>query len=88
MAASLQDLLRLIEERKNETQENISEVSFRPTLNELFTGAINQTMIEIKKGADSDSFTDLVVINFITKAANKNYSANEIKNFIDNELLN
>lgn len=63
-------------------QENNDD---RLDLGALFMKAIQKTVREITKGADTDSFADLTVINLIIMGAEEGYGADEMRVFI-NEL--
>ena len=39
-------------------------------------------MREVKMGADSDDFADMVILNFVTNAARAGCSASEIRSFV------
>ena len=43
---------------------------------------MSQAMREVKMGADSDDFADMVILNFVTNAARAGCSAEEIRTFV------
>ena len=55
----------------------------RIELGALFLRAIRQTMMEIHRGAESDDFADLVIVNLIILGAKEGYKVSEIKDFIE-----
>lgn len=62
---------------------NQSETDTRTSLASLLIRSIDKTMIEIKRGADSDDFPDLTIINLIIMGAQEGYSAGEMRGFIE-----
>ena len=60
-----------------------TESDGRIELGALFLRAIRQTMIEIHRGAESDDFADLVIVNLIILGAKEGYKVSEIKDFIE-----
>jgi hypothetical protein len=79
--SSLVDLVELIRSRAEEILEYSHDD--RTPLEELFEKSIKKTMDDIKRGANSDDFADLVVITMIIEAAKEGYSASRIKKFVD-----
>ena len=51
-------------------------------LKDVFDEAVHKSMLEVKGGADSDNFSDFVIINFITIAARMGYSTENIRKFV------
>lgn len=74
------DLSAFIELLERES-EGVTE-SHGKSLEEIFESAVDQTMREIKFGANSDDFKDLVVVNFVVAAAKNGYATDEIHNFV------
>jgi hypothetical protein len=62
---------------------NQSETDNRTPLASLLIRSIDKTMIEIKRGADSDDFPDLTIINLIIMGAQEQYTAAEMRGFIE-----
>lgn len=60
-----------------------TESDGRIELGALFLRAIRQTMMEIHRGAESDDFADLVIVNLIILGAKEGYKVSEIKGFIE-----
>jgi len=60
-----------------------TESDGRIELGTLFLRAIRQTMMEIHRGAESDDFADLVIVNLIILGAKEGYKVSEIKDFIE-----
>ena len=60
-----------------------TESDGRIELGALFLRAIRQTMMEIHRGAESDDFADLVIVNLIILGAKEGYKVSEIKDFIE-----
>lgn len=60
-----------------------AELDGRIELGALFLRAIRQTMVEIHRGAESDDFADLVIVNLIILGAKEGYKVSEIKDFIE-----
>jgi len=48
-------------------------------LDRVFELSVSQAMREVKMGADSDDFADMVILNFVTNAARAGCSAEEIR---------
>lgn len=77
-------LVNLISAIKVEVDRiNQSETDTRTSLASLLIRSIDKTMIEIKRGADSDDFPDLTIINLIIMGAQEGYSAGEMRGFIE-----
>lgn len=55
----------------------------REDLGVLFMKALKKTVIEIQKGAKSEEFSDLTVINLIILGDKEGYSADEMRGFIE-----
>lgn len=51
-------------------------------LDRVFELSVSQAMREVKMGADSDDFADMVILNFVTNAARAGCSAREIRSFV------
>ena len=51
-------------------------------LDRVFERSVSQAMREVKMGADSDDFADMVVMDFVVNAARAGYSAEEIRAFV------
>lgn len=51
-------------------------------LDRVFELSVSQAMREVKMGADSDDFADMVILNFVTNAARAGCSASEIRSFV------
>lgn len=51
-------------------------------LDRVFELSVSQAMREVKMGADSDDFSDMVILNFVTNAARAGCSAEEIRAFV------
>ena len=82
--SKLDELINLIRDEANiNSKDNDNTVSKRTILNSLLLQAINTTMLEIKNGVNSEEFSELVVINLIIVAAEENYPAAEIHEFIE-----
>lgn len=62
---------------------NQSETDTRTPLASLLIRSIDKTMIEIKRGANSDEFPDLTIINLIIMGAQEQYTAAEMRGFIE-----
>lgn len=54
----------------------------RVDLGVLFVKALRKTLREIGKGADTNDFSELTVINLIIMGAEEGYSADEMRAFI------
>lgn len=77
-------LVSLISAIKSEVDRiNQSETDVRTPLASLLIRSIDKTMIEIKRGADSEDFPDLTIINLIIMGAQEGYTAGEMRGFID-----
>lgn len=50
---------------------------------EIFEQSIHKTIVEIKDGADSDDFSDLVVINLLIEAAQQGHDTETIRKFVE-----
>lgn len=61
---------------------NQSEEDPRVDLSLLLIRSIEKTMVEIKRGANSDDFQDLTVINLIIMGSDEEYTADEMRVFI------
>lgn len=81
MTSSLTDFVRAIRAEAEDIKKKNTDSRVSP--NSIFAEAIHKTLIEIKNGANSGEFADLVVINFIIQAAKEGYSSQEIKTFAD-----
>lgn len=79
--SSLSDFIKAIRSEAEEIKSRNADS--RVSLEAIFADAIQKTLVEIKQGADSRAFPDLVVINFIIKAAQEKYAAPDIKAFAD-----
>lgn len=66
---------------------NKSEEDSRVHLTILLVRAIEKTMTEIKRGANSEDFQDLTVINLIIMGAQEGYHTTEMRAFVS-ELKN
>lgn len=55
----------------------------RKDMGELFMKALKNTTIEVQKGADSDQFAELTIINLIVLGDKEGYSAEEMRGFIE-----
>lgn len=62
---------------------NQSEEDTRTPLASLLIRSIDKTMVEIKRGANSNDFPDLTVINLIIMGDHEGYSASEMRVFIE-----
>lgn len=83
MASTLNDLLAVLQEEAS----RLAPVSDgRRPLEEVFEEGLRTALAEIKKGANSSTFPDLVVINFIIAAHGASYQPLEIKAFIEGYL--
>lgn len=51
-------------------------------LDRVFGRSVSQAMREVKMGADSDDFADMVVVDFVVNAARAGYSACDIRAFV------
>lgn len=51
-------------------------------LDRVFGRSVSQAMREVKMGADSDDFADMVIVDFVVNAARAGYSAGEIRSFV------
>lgn len=79
--SSLSDFVKAIKSEAEDIKQRNTDT--RVPTEVIFADAIHKTLVEIKQGADSREFPDLVVINFIIQAAREGYSAKEIKDFAD-----
>lgn len=78
--AGLNELLSYIKDKATSMPEHHEEG--QGPLFMLFEEAVQQTMREIKHGAPSDEFAELVVINFIISAASDGYPRDTIRSFM------
>lgn len=78
--SGLNDLISTIRSRSALISEEFSDN--RTDLSELFIRSIKKTLREIHHGADSDDFSDLVVVNLIMMGAETGYSADEMRVFV------
>jgi hypothetical protein len=77
-------LVSLISAIKTEVDRiNQSEEDTRTPLASLLIRSIDKTMVEIKRGANSEDFPDLTVINLIIMGAQEGYAAGEMRGFIE-----
>lgn len=79
--SSLEELVKLLRDSAASISEKNEDT--RVSRHALFREAIDETMQEIKAGAPSEDFADLVVINFIVNAFQAHYTVAEIKSFMD-----
>lgn len=77
---SLNDLIDAIRSRSALINHELNDN--RVDLGELFMKSIRKTMKEIRHGANSDDFSELVVVNLIIMGSNEGYSAEEMKDFV------
>lgn len=80
--SSLNDLIDAIRSRSALINEGLDDN--RADLGDLFIKSIRKTMKEIRHGADSDDFSELVVVNLIIMGSNEGYSSEEMKDFVMN----
>lgn len=78
---SLIDLVQYIKDEASVIAERNQDD--RTAIEAIFQNSISKTLKEIKNGANSEEFPDLVVINMIIDSAKENYSVSEIKSFVD-----
>lgn len=76
----LNDLVTAILEEADRIQH--SEEDSRLDLSVLLIRAIEKTMVGIKRGANSEDFQDLTVINLIIMGAQEQYTTEEMRVFI------
>lgn len=80
MTSSLHELLKVIQEEAEAIAAR--RVPQGVTLEGIFSEVIGQTMKEIKAGANSDDFADLVVINLLIRAGQEGFHATEVQGFV------
>lgn len=80
MASTITDFIKLI--RHEAEQLGSKKVDTRPPFTSLLVDAIRDTIEEIKLGADSDSFRELVMLDFLLRADRAGYSTAEISGFV------
>lgn len=80
--ASLNDLIDAIRSRSSLINEELNDD--RVDLGDLFIKSIRKTMKEIRHGANSDDFSELVVVNLIIMGSNEGYTSEEMKDFVMN----
>lgn len=76
---SFSDLIDAIRAKSILISQNTDE---REDLGVLFMKALKKTVIEIQNGANSDEFSDLTVVNLIILGDKEGYSADEMREFI------
>lgn len=79
----LNDLVTAI--REEAARIDHDEQDSRLDMSVLLIRSIEKTMVEIKRGANSEDFQDLTVINLIIMGAQEKYTTDEMRRFI-NEL--
>lgn len=80
--SKLQELINAIKDESDRVTQESESLNSRSSLDSLLVLAIQKTMVEIKKGAKPEEFTDLTVINFIIMADKEGYSTKEISVFV------
>lgn len=74
----------LVEAIKAEAVKSInSSKDERLPLEDIFEKSLRQTLREIKFGADSRNFPELVIINFIISSSKNGYEAYEIRDVLE-----
>ena len=79
---SLNYLIDAIRSRSSLINEELNDD--RVDLGDLFIKSIRKTMKEIRHGANSDDFSELVVVNLIIMGSNEGYTSEEMKDFVMN----
>lgn len=82
MASELSTLAILFTEIQKRAAELLDPTDSRIGLDSLFVQGISTAMDEIRRGASSDEFQELAVINLLFAASDAGYTRDEIKNFV------
>lgn len=81
MATNITDFIRMI--RQEADQLSARQVETRTPFASLLVASIRTTIEDIKLGADSDSFRELVMLDFLLRAHQAGYSSEEIGRFVE-----
>lgn len=82
MASELSTLTQLLIEIQKRAAEVLDPTDTRTGLDTLFLQAITLTLDEIRRGASSEEFQELAVVNLLFSATDANYNRDEIKKFV------
>lgn len=82
MTANANDLLATLRGEVNRIVEETTANDKSDELEELLLLSINNSLHEIKMGADSEEFQDLTMINFVINADDAGYSVPVIHEFV------
>jgi len=82
MASQLSTLSQLLLEIQRRAAEVLDPLDTRTGLDTLFIQAITKALEDIKRGADSDEFQELSVVNLLLEASDAGYSHQEIGDFV------
>lgn len=77
---SFQDLVNVIRSKSALISDKADD---REDLGVLFMKSLRKTVVEIQNGANSEEFADLTVINLIILGDKEGYSAEEMREFIE-----
>lgn len=80
MASSLNDFVKNIQRQAREIKSK--KADSRTPLTSLLVTSISRVIEEIKLGADSDSFRELVIVDLLILASREGYSSSEIAVFV------
>lgn len=81
MASTITDFIKLI--RHEAEQLSSKNVETRVPFTSVLVDSIKTTIEDIKLGADSDSFRELVMLDFLLRAHHAGYSTEEIAGFVE-----
>lgn len=82
MASELSTLTQLFTEIQKRASEVLDPFDERMGLDVLFIQGISMAMDEIRRGASSDEFQELAIINLLFAASAAGYHKDEIKSFV------
>lgn len=82
MASELSTLSQLFLEIQKRAAEVLDPNDTRVGLDTLFIHAISVAMDDIRRGASSEEFQELAVINLLFAASDAGYERDEIKKFV------
>jgi hypothetical protein len=82
MASELSTLSQLFLEIQKRAAEVLDPTDSRVGLDTLFIQAISIAMDDIRRGASSEEFQELAILNLLFSAKDAHYNVDEIKNFV------
>lgn len=81
-SSQIGELMRAIHSEVEAIAERNANNEDREELKTIFVDSIHHTLRDIKRGADSDTFQDLTVANFIISAGGAGYPPPAIREFV------